>query len=253
MAEFMWYDLMTTDMAAAAEFYHAVTGVTALPPEGGMDYRVLTVANAGIGGMMPISPEKAAAGMRPCWMGYVGVEDVDAEAARLEAEGGRLHRPPETVPGIVRFAVVSDPQGTNFMLLRGLSTEPFQRPPKHTPGTVSWHELHAKDGSTALDFYTRMFGWQKVADHDMGSMGVYRLFNAGSGDAVGGLMTKMDPSPVPYWLFYTQVDAIDAAAERVKAHGGQILNGPMEVPGGDWVAQCLDPQGAMFALVGPKV
>jgi predicted enzyme related to lactoylglutathione lyase len=213
---------------------------------------VLTVGAAGIGGLMALSPEMQAGGMRPAWIGYVGVVDVDAEAARLQQEGGTLHRPPETVPGIVRFAVVSDPQGAGFMLLRGLSAEAFVPPPKNAPGTVTWHELHAKDGSDALDFYTRMFGWQKVMDHDMGPMGVYRLFNFGEGEPTGGLMTKMDPSPNPYWLFYTQVEATEAACERVKAHGGQVLNGPMEVPGGSWVAQCLDPQGAMFALVGPK-
>ena len=251
MPEFMWYDLMTTDVEAAAAFYHAVTGVTAQPAQGGMDYRVLTVGETGIGGLMAISPEMQAGGMKPAWLGYVGVEDVDEAAARLQQEGGTLHRPPETVPGIVRFAVVSDPQGTGFMLLRGLSTEAFQRPPKNAPGTVTWNELHAVDGNTALDFYTRMFGWQKAMDHDMGAMGVYRLFHTGNGEPVGGMMTKMAQVPRPFWLFYTQVEAIDPACDRVKAHGGQVVNGPHEVPGGGWVAQCLDPQGAMFALFGP--
>ncbi len=253
MPEFMWYDLITTDMEAAAAFYHAVTGVTALPAEGGMAYRVLTVERIGMGGMMPLSPEMQAAGMRPCWMGYVGVPDVDAEAARLQKEGGTLHRPPETVPGIVRFAVVSDPQGAGFLLLKGLSQENFQRPPKGALGTVTWHELHAVDGNNALDFYTKMFGWHQVMEHDMGPMGVYRLFAAaGDPEPVGGIMTKMASVPRPFWLFYTLVEAIDAACDRVKTQGGQVANGPHEVPGGNWVAQCFDPQGAMFALVAPK-
>jgi len=252
MPDFMWYDLVTTDPEAAAAFYHAVTGVTAQPPQGDRGYRVLTLGEIGIGGVMPLSPEMQDGGMQPVWLGYVGVEDVDAAAARLQQEGGTLQRPPETVPGIVRFAVVSDPQGAGFLLLRGLSTEAFQRPPVTASGRVAWNELHAVDGNTALDFYTRLFGWQKVWDHDMGSMGTYRLFNTGEGEPVGGVMTKMAPVPVPFWLFYFQVEAIDAALDRVKAQGGEVLNGPHEVPGGSWTAQCVDPQGAMFALVSRK-
>jgi hypothetical protein len=58
--------------------------------------------------------------------------------------------------------------------------------------------------------------------------------------------------PVPNWLYYFNVSDIDAAVDRVKTGGGQILNGPMQVPGGDWIVQGKDPQGAMFALVGQK-
>jgi predicted enzyme related to lactoylglutathione lyase len=82
-------------------------------------------------------------------------------------------------------------------------------------------------------------------------MGTYQLFAAG-GYAIGGMMTKPAQVPAPAWLYYFVVPAIDAAVERVKAAGGQVLNGPMEVPGGAWIIQCLDPQGAMFALVAAK-
>ena len=58
--------------------------------------------------------------------------------------------------------------------------------------------------------------------------------------------------PVPFWLYYFNVDDVDAAAQRVKAGGGQILDGPLEVPGGSWIVQCTDPQGAMFALEGKR-
>ncbi len=58
--------------------------------------------------------------------------------------------------------------------------------------------------------------------------------------------------PAPLWLYYFNVRDIDAAAARVEACGGQVLEGPVEVPGGDWIAQCADPQGAMFALEGKR-
>ena len=87
---------------------------------------------------------------------------------------------------------------------------------------------------------------------DMGPMGIYQLFKAGGDEAIGGMMTKLDAMPVPFWLYYFNVAGIDAAAKAVEAGGGQVLNGPHEVPGGDFILQGLDPQGAMFALVGPR-
>ncbi len=85
----------------------------------------------------------------------------------------------------------------------------------------------------------------------MGPMGTYQLFAAG-GEAIGGMMTKPAQIPSPAWLFYFIVPEIDAAAARATDRGGQVLNGPMQVPGGGWIVQCTDPQGAMFALVGNR-
>ena len=77
----------------------------------------------------------------------------------------------------------------------------------------------------------------------MGPMGVYQMFATG-GETVGGMMTKAPEIPMPFWLYYFNVEAIDAAIERIKQHGGQISNGPMEVPGGLWIVQALDPRRA---------
>jgi uncharacterized protein len=68
----------------------------------------------------------------------------------------------------------------------------------------------------------------------------------------GGVMTKPKEVPAPRWQYYFNVGDIDAATARVKERGGQILNGPMEVPGGSWIVQCTDPQGALFALLEPN-
>jgi hypothetical protein len=57
---------------------------------------------------------------------------------------------------------------------------------------------------------------------------------------------------MPSWVYYFNVGDIDAAVKRVKIGGGQVVEGPIEVPGGSWIIQCLDPQGAIFALVGKR-
>ena len=250
-SRFVWYELMTSDAPAAEAFYRSVIGwQTADAGMPGMRYTILSAGPAGIAGLMALPAEAAAGGVPPNWTGYIGVADVDAMAARVREAGGAVHHPPEDIPGVGRFAVVADPQGAVFCLFKGSSEEQPPQPPTGTPGTIGWHELYASDLDAAWAFYSTLFGWTKAEAIDMGEMGVYQLFGAG-GDAIGGMMKRPPEVPQACWLYYVNVEAIDAAAGRVTAAGGRIVSGPMEVPGGSWIVQCLDPQGAMFAMVAP--
>jgi hypothetical protein len=89
---------------------------------------------------------------------------------------------------------------------------------------------------------------------DMGPMGIYRIFDEGDHKQMGdgGMMTKASHIPVSSWKFYFNVDSINAAIERVKSGRGTIIIGPMQAPGGSWIIQAQDPQGAMFSLVSSK-
>lgn len=246
---FVWYELMTSDPAAATAFYEQVLAMSGA--DAGMPNLAYTVVSAGgspVGGIMAIPDEARQMGARPGWLGYIGVADVDAAAARIAAAGGAIHHPAQDIAGVGRFAVVADPHGAAFMLFKGSSDEAPPAALQGTPGHVGWHELHAGDGAAAFAFYAGLFGWTKDSAIDMGALGTYQLFAAG-GEAIGGIMTKTADTPVPIWLYYFNVDAVEAALQRVKAGGGQVLNGPMEVPGPMWVAQCADPQGALFAIV----
>jgi hypothetical protein len=118
------------------------------------------------------------------------------------------------------------------------------------PGFVAWRELMAGDLEKAWAFYSALLGWTKDTDHDMGPMGPYRLFKTGGENNAGGMMTKPESLPASFWTFYFSVDGVRAAADRLAAAGGKVINGPMQVPGGDWVVQGTDPQGAMFSLHG---
>lgn len=253
--KFVWYELMTTDTAGAESFYRSVIGWGARDSgQPGMAYTMLTVAGNAIGGMMALPEDACKAGARPGWVGYVWARDVDATAAQVKAAGGAVHRPPADIPGVGRFAVVADPQGAAFALFK-CAAEGQAQPPAPAPGTpghAGWHELHAGERESAFAFYSGQFGWTKAEAFDMGGpVGIYQLFATG-GAPVGGMMRKMDVFPAPFWLYYFNVDDIDAAAARVTGGAGKVLNGPHEVPGGNWIVQSLDPQGAMFALVGPR-
>ncbi len=251
--KFVWYELLTTDPAAAERFYRDVVGWSAqdsgVP---GMAYTLLSAGETQIGGLMALPEAALKMGARPGWIGYVGVEDVDAEADAFAKAGGVIYKAAADIPGVGRFAVVGDPQGAALTLFKGSSdTEPAPGP-RGARGHIGWRELHAIDREAAFAFYADRFGWTKGDAMDMGPMGVYQLFKAGGDEAIGGIMTKLEAMPVPFWLYYFNVAGIDAAVKAVEAAGGQILNGPHEVPGGDFILQGLDPQGAMFALVGPR-
>ncbi len=247
---FVWYELMTTDVSAADAFYRTVIGWTSRDwDEPGTQYKIMNAGEHSVAGLMPIPAEVRAAGGRPAWLGYILAEDIDAATEKAKQAGGTVHRTPADIPRVGRFSVVADPQGATFILFKPASPGDNSRAPGGTPGHVGWHELYAADWKKAFDFYSGQFGWTKADAIELGPMGTYQTFAAG-GPAIGGMMNKPPQMPAPSWQFYFNVEAADAAAARVKDNGGQILNGPMQVPGGSWILQCLDPQGAMFCLVG---
>lgn len=249
MGAFAWCELMTRDMDAAADFYSAVTGWEIQDAsQNGMRYSLFTHEGKPVAGLMSLPKEACGPGAPIGWFGYIGVDDVDRAAASVTAAGGAVHRAPDDIPDVGRFAVVSDPQGATFALFAPLSTAPGQSDTACGPGQVGWHELYTTDWRAALEFYSWQFGWTAGDGIDMGEMGTYQLFLR-NGQPLGGMMTKPPSVPAPVWQYYLVVPAIDAAAERARSNGGQILIEPTPVPGGGWILHGLDPQGAKFALL----
>jgi predicted enzyme related to lactoylglutathione lyase len=250
-SKFVWHELMTTDTKAAEAFYTKVVGWQAA--DSGMPGGVYTIFSTGstrVAGLMGMPPDAQAQGAPPSWIGYIGVDKIHTYVEKVKAAGGTIIRDPEDIPGVGRFAVAKDPHGAVFALF---STDypPQPSPAPGTPGVVGWNELYAGDLNSAWAFYSELFGWTKADAMDMGPHGIYQLFSTGEMPD-GGMMTKMPQTPVPCWLYYFNVETVDAAVDRINQAGGKIVNGPMEVPGGSWIVQALDPQGAMFAVVAPK-
>ncbi len=157
--------------------------------------------------------------------------------------------------GVLRFAVLSDPQGAAFVVFTPNPGMPSpERPLPPALGTIGWHELYTTDLDNGFEFYHKLFGWTKVSDMDMGPMGTYRIFDQGDHKQMGdgGMMLKAPQIPVSSWAFYFVVESISAAIKRVESGGGKIVHGPSQVPGGGWIILGQDPQGAMFSLVGNK-
>jgi uncharacterized protein len=249
---FVWYELMTTDIETAKAFYANVVGWgtrdASMP---GLLYSLFTVEKAPVTGMMNLPEDARRVEVPPHWIGYVGVDDVDAAVDRTKQLGGTVRVPPTDVPNVSRFSVIADPQMATLALIKGLKPGQEQSAEIGIPGRVGWHELLAADWEKAFAFYGKLFGWQK-ADAHVGEMGTYQQFSAG-GETIGGMFTKPPMLPLPFWLYYFNIADIDAAAKRVDVGGGQILYGPTAVPGGAWIVHCTDPQGAIFALLDRRI
>ena len=243
LGRFVWHDLMTSDPAAATAFYTRVVGWGTTPFEGAdPPYDMWTSGDVPLGGIVQLPAEAPAP---PHWLTYIATPDADATAEQAIDLGASVMVPPTDIPNVGRFATIADPQGAIFAVYtpHGEASGPDGRP---GVGEFSWHELATTDHDAAFAFYSTLFGWKTTEVMDMGEMGPYHMY-ARTDIPLGGMFNKPDDLPTS-WLHFARVDDVNRAAQVVKDLGGTIVNGPMEVPDGDVVAQCLDPQGAAFAI-----
>jgi hypothetical protein len=190
--------------------------------------------------------------MPPFWAMYVGVPEFESAVAQIKRLGGSELSPVIDIPAIGRMQMLKDAQGAAFYIIQPESRE---QPPDAPPavGEASWLELMTTDAAAAMSFYHELFGWQPSEAVDMGAMGKYQMFNRAD-RMLGGMMNKPPElaQVPPHWAIYFRVADLDGATERIKANGGKILNGPMEVPGGDRIVNAMDPQGGSFSLHARK-
>jgi predicted enzyme related to lactoylglutathione lyase len=238
---FVWHELMTPDTSGAHAFYGKVVGWKTQPWEHDPSYQMFAAGGNPLGGSV------AQATGAPQWLHYVGTPDIDATVQQAKSRGGSVTKEITAMPSGGKYAVLADPQGAAF----GVYYHPMDvgKEAAAKRGEFSWHELATSDWRAAIDFYSAVFGWEKMAEHDMGEgMGKYVLFGS-NGVQRGGMFNKTAEMPGgPGWLGYVRVKDVNDAVKRVKGARGTLVNGPMEVPGGDWIATGMDPQGAMFSV-----
>ena len=116
------------------------------------------------------------------------------------------------------------------------------------PGAVVWRESATTDLAKTTAFYTELLGWG-YKDSPMGEMGVYRHWQVNGQDVGGGFQIGPQMKGMPsHWAQYISVENVDGAAEAVKANGGRVNMGPMDIPNVGRAVYCVDPQGANFVL-----
>jgi predicted enzyme related to lactoylglutathione lyase len=248
--KFVWYDYQTGDVDRALAFYPETVGWKTEEWEGSSSdspYTMFTVDGQAIGGVMELPEQARESGAPPHWQAYVTVEDIEEAFERARELGAGVHAPIMNMEEVGRMAVLTDPQGAAFAIYESAEDNPATLSPD-TPGAVSWHELYTTDLEGAWDFYTELFGWEKTDSMDMGEMGEYRMYGHNPDFSYGGFMRKPDEFPRSAWLYYFTVENMDDAVSRVESHGGTLINGPHDVPGGGKTAQFTDDQGGMFAF-----
>jgi predicted enzyme related to lactoylglutathione lyase len=248
----IWYELMTTDTGAAETFYKNVIGWTSAPFEGSPNPYTLFKRRGHTAGVAGVMKRPDGMNMPPFWSMYVAVPKLEDAVAHIKRLGGSELSPLIDIPNVGRMQMMKDPQGAAFYIMQPASSAETPEAAAEI-GEASWHELMTTDAPAAMKFYSQVFGWTPSETMDMGPMGKYHMFNRPHG-MIGGMMNKppeMANVP-PHWMIYFLVPDINAAVERIKKNGGKILNGPMEVPGGDWVVNAMDPQGAAFSLHARK-
>ena len=242
--KFVWHELMTPDPKTAASFYGKIVGWQSQPYEKDPDYTLLNYGGRPMAGILAHEAPRL-------WLTYIATPNVDSTAREAIQLGGTVVKPAADIPDIGRFAILTDPQGAMFVAFT-----PTQGPSgadnKPGLGDFSWHELITTDWPSAWNFYQKLFGWKKTESMEMGPGSTYQMFGTG-GSSVGGMFNKPAQMPgPPQWLPYAVVKDSKATAKSIPAAGGKVINGPMEVPGGDWITQGIDPQGVMFAVHSRK-
>jgi uncharacterized protein len=243
--KFVWFDLVTSDLESATEFYRSVVGWNirdAMMP--GRNYSVISMGSTMVGGLTSQGEQVSANG--PSWLGYIGVDDLDESAAHTVKAGGKILKAAEEIPGVGRFALAADPQGAAFILFASPGM-PVPAPVKAGDlGRVAWHELHTTDTQGAFGFYSSLFGWTEAEGlADLAGT----TFGVKPDELSAGGIARIDGSAArPAWLHFFNVPNLTDAVARVKQGGGTAL--PVKgVSGLGAVAHCVDPQGASFALI----
>jgi predicted enzyme related to lactoylglutathione lyase len=238
---FVWHELITADSAKAHEFYGKVVGWKTQPYEADPSYQMFAASSGPVGGAL-VDPAQP-----PHWVPYLGTTDIEATVRQAVELGATLIKEVTPMADGGRWARLNDPQGAPFAVHQSPVRPGREKPPKR--GEFSWHELMTTDYKAAFAFYSALFGWETAGEVDMGSdLGMYFMFGR-NGVPLGGMFNQMPGIPGdPSWTGYVRVKDVNKAVKKAKAAGATLINGPMEVPGGDWIAQLIDPQGAMFAV-----
>lgn len=252
--EVTWHELMTGDPQAAQAFYADVLGWRFDSGDaGGRSYSVILAGEVPIGGMIGLDEAMQQGGARPVWAGYVAVDSLEQAADGVRARGGQMLMEGLAIPGMGRCALAAGPEGAPFYLMEYDAAPPgaaAQFPPPN--GHCAWNELSVRDPDAALDFYGGLLGWRQEGELPMGEHGSYRFVQLG--DRMFGAVMPVGDTGIPTgWTFYFIVPDIDAGAAAVRTGGGQVLHEPVEIPGGDFSLRAIDPQGAGFGLVGPRL
>jgi predicted enzyme related to lactoylglutathione lyase len=244
--DFCWFELATSDQAAAKKFYAGLFGWTANDNPMGPDsfYTMVQLRGRNVGAAYTL--DQAEQGVPPHWGTYVAVANVDQTIVKAKALGGAVLAGPFDVAEHGRMAVLRDPTGAVISVWQANQHQGVGV--WGEVGAFCWSELMTRDTTAATRFYTALFGWETKASE---GAGVPYTHWRNDGADIGGMMAIMEEwgKMPPHWVNYVQVKNCDLAATKATSLGGNICLPPMDIPNTGRFAMLQDPQGAMFSVI----
>ncbi len=238
--QFVWRELCTTDVPAATRFYSELFNWRVeKSPMPDIDYWLCYAGDVQVAGLMAAPAEVP----QPFWSASVSVPDVDASAAAASERGAQLLVAPMDIPGIGRYAMLSDPQGAVLGLYKSNAGD---APVTQGVGQFCWEQLAAADGDAARDFYAAVVGWG-TRPFGAGGDTTTQVFTLG--DRSMASLTPLPPGAPPHWLSYVLVDDLARAHACITRFGGKVLMERWEVPTVGFISVITDPQGATLGLL----
>jgi uncharacterized protein len=237
-----WVDLMTTEGATA--FYGALFGWDMeVGPAGNGFYTMAHLRGLPVAG---IGEQQPGEGGPVAWTVYFAVDDLDETLDKIKNAGGAVFLGPLDVMDQGRMAVAADPTGAVFGMWQ--AGQHAGARVIEEPGAMCWREVNTRDTAAARSFYRAVFGHDpKPLPGDLD----YTTLHLGDDKAIAGIMgmgAEFPPDVPPHWLTYFAVADADAAADTIRANGGQVLHGPFDSDFGR-IAVVQDPQGGVFSII----
>jgi uncharacterized protein len=241
-----WIDLLSSDADRSRAFYGDLFGWTS--EDGGPEYGgYINFFKDGkqLAGLMPKTDEMDAP---DAWSVYLSVRNIEAVARDVEEQGGSVVVPPMPILDLGHMAVFTDPGGAAIGAWQPGTFPSFEVAFEN--GTPGWFELQTRDFRSAVTFYDRVFNWPVVMQGDTDEFR-YATYGEGDGQEAGIMdAAAFLPEGVPsHWAIYFKVEDTDATVARTQELGGSVVQPAEDTPYGR-LASCLDPNGALFKLVG---
>ena len=234
--KFIWHDLVTSDVAEARDFYGQLLNWTF---EQRGRYTIVKLNGKRIGGILDIQSKSLDRHVAR-WISSLSVPDVDQAASVVLSHGGKIHRGPEQIGDRGRVALVSDPHGAQFSLIRTENGDPGDGPIEE--GSWLWHELWTNDPIDSANFYKTLAGYSEIENIDS-----YLILKVDE-QPRAGIRNLFNKALEQRWVPVIKVNDVKTISTLANQLGGRVIIEPENPDFVDQVALLADPSGALFMI-----